>query len=413
MRVSFLRVAAAAAVLAVMALYIAGCGETYRPIITPNPQPGGDPQGSRRAITIAKNDAGNGAADIIDVSGDSVLLDLYVGVNPAMGTFSLGGGAAFVVNRGSQTLSVVPVYGGTNVTTVSLPLTSDPVSAGISGGYLYVADQANNVVDIVNSANVMIGTISVGTTPVAIGQSPDGTKAYVVNQGDSTVSVITTNSNVVSTTINVGAAGVTSPAAIASSSDGKWLMVSGNGSGNVAIIDTSTYAVTAAPVGTGPTQVVFDPHLLRFYVVNTGGNSLSVFDESSGTAVNFLATVSVGAAPSSVAVLNDGSRAYTANTGDGTVTVVNVQSLTVSKTIPNVATGAQVVKWIAASSDAKKVYVAVYGSNQTTDPGNTTIIATSNDTPIAQIAPPQTDLNCNPVTTACTHDRPVYVLATP
>ena len=46
--------------------------------------------------------------------------------------------------------------------------------------------------------------IHVGNGPVGIAITPDGSKAYVANQFDNTVSVIATATNTVVTTIGVG-----------------------------------------------------------------------------------------------------------------------------------------------------------------------------------------------------------------
>jgi YVTN family beta-propeller protein len=47
-------------------------------------------------------------------------------------------------------------------------------------------------------------TISVGNGPVGVAFTPDGSKAYVANQFDNTVSVIATASNTVVATIDFG-----------------------------------------------------------------------------------------------------------------------------------------------------------------------------------------------------------------
>jgi len=47
-------------------------------------------------------------------------------------------------------------------------------------------------------------TISVGNGPVGVAFTPDGSKAYVTNQFDHTVSVIATATNTVVATVDVG-----------------------------------------------------------------------------------------------------------------------------------------------------------------------------------------------------------------
>jgi YVTN family beta-propeller protein len=73
------------------------------------------------------------------------------------------------------------------------------------GSKLYVANYDDNTVSVINSGtNVVLATIPVGTYPQGISVSPDGSNVYVANESDSTVSVINTTTNTVSKTIRVG-----------------------------------------------------------------------------------------------------------------------------------------------------------------------------------------------------------------
>jgi YVTN family beta-propeller protein len=54
-----------------------------------------------------------------------------------------------------------------------------------------------NVSVIDTSSNTVVATITVGTTPVGVAASPDGTRIYVVNQAANTVSIINTATNTV------------------------------------------------------------------------------------------------------------------------------------------------------------------------------------------------------------------------
>jgi YVTN family beta-propeller protein len=46
--------------------------------------------------------------------------------------------------------------------------------------------------------------VNVGSIPFGISATPDGTKVYVINQGNNSVSVINTKPNTVTATMNVG-----------------------------------------------------------------------------------------------------------------------------------------------------------------------------------------------------------------
>ena len=67
----------------------------------------------------------------------------------------------------------------------------------------YVGEAANPgaVLVIDTATNNVDATIPVGPVPAPVAITPDGTRAYVGNVGDSTVSVIDTASNTVIVTI--------------------------------------------------------------------------------------------------------------------------------------------------------------------------------------------------------------------
>ena len=81
--------------------------------------------------------------------------------------------------------------------------------------------------------------------------------AYVVNNGDNTVSVIDTATNtVVGTPIQVG----DSPSLVAVAADGKHAYVTNLASNNVSVIDTASNTVAATvPVGSNPVGVGIVP----------------------------------------------------------------------------------------------------------------------------------------------------------
>ena len=114
----------------------------------------------------------------------------------------------------------------------------------------------------------MSATIPVGTDPVGVSVTPDGKHVYVTNNGDGTVSVITTATGTVSATIPVG----TNPVGVSITPDGKHAYVANNSTvvisgqpaeetdNTVSVIDTAMGVVSAAiTVGKAPIGVTFTP----------------------------------------------------------------------------------------------------------------------------------------------------------
>ena len=87
---------------------------------------------------------------------------------------------------------------------------NSPSSAeGGCAGKAYVTNQNANTVSVIDTAtNAVVGSaIPVGSVPIGIAITPDGTKAYVTNANANTVSVINTATNaVVGSAIPVGSA---------------------------------------------------------------------------------------------------------------------------------------------------------------------------------------------------------------
>jgi YVTN family beta-propeller protein len=75
----------------------------------------------------------------------------------------------------------------------------------------YITNEGSNppTVSVIDTAtNTVTATIAVGSNPLGVAMTPDGSKAYVANAGSNTVSGIDTATNTVTATIPVGVAPV-------------------------------------------------------------------------------------------------------------------------------------------------------------------------------------------------------------
>ncbi|MEH7148645.1 YncE family protein, partial [Priestia megaterium] len=77
--------------------------------------------------------------------------------------------------------------------------------SGASNDQLYVIDENNNVISVVNATtNNVVSTIPVGHQPVSLNGNPNNNRIYVTNGGSQTVSVIDGATNTVIAIIPVG-----------------------------------------------------------------------------------------------------------------------------------------------------------------------------------------------------------------
>jgi DNA-binding beta-propeller fold protein YncE len=197
--------------------------------------------------------------------------------------------------------------------------------------------------------NTISARLPLGVCPVYGVSSTDGRRAFILNRGSGTITVINSQLNTLDTALNatgtINLCGGTTPCNAGPVygelyTPGNMLVVSNYDNSTVSVIDVS----------------------------------LDVYGNDSPTFGKVLATVPVGSHPAAVTVLQDGSRAYTANEGDGTVTVVNLTSFTAQKTI-QLGNGSPNPRTVVSTYNypAGKVYVVSQNSPYVT------IIQTSTD----------------------------------
>jgi YVTN family beta-propeller protein len=453
------------AALVALTLSLAGCGDTFRPIVVPGPSPGPDPGTQRSAVVLTQTPPQVAAPSTfvcasgavvnpgeqcpgtmmqINVSGDTNSsgftppgdqANYSVGRAPVFATF----GVTFpqllwAANKESDSVTVTTPSLGAQQTIslpsgsqpVSLAITADPASSG-SNDLVLTANFAANTVSFVDStARAVRLTAPVGTHPVSVVGIPPQRKAYVVNEGDNTVSVISTADGSLVGTIPVG----TDPVKVIVNAGAAVAYVVNRGSGDVTVINTAndTPLTTTIPTGAGASFAVFDPRLLRVYVANTTANTVTVIDASTiaGGVLRTVALPAGATGPVGVTALPDGSRFYTVNNTSNNVTVFDAQSFASRTTIP---VGTNPV-YIAASGDSARVYVANHDSTlgaggAIVSPAGTTIIRTAAgptqtppeppDSVVTTIPAPLSDpQTCTIETTTppiCARQQPVFIVS--
>jgi YVTN family beta-propeller protein len=391
----------------ILLLVCLSCGETYRPVANPIIPPQPNPAFTHVVMVITDNGANNpGASTTIDVSGDTASSQSQAGLGPVFATL-VGGTQVYVANSLEDTVSEFSAAGPAPVVTISVgsscgsPPCSMPVFLGTTEtATVYLANSKSNTVSAIATAtNVITNQIAVGTSPVALAETPDTQKVYVANQGSNgsggSVSVINTLDKTLVGNPPLASFGWVSPVWVLARSDSQRTYVLDEGSGLVAAIDTSSDSVVSTvSVGAGANYMIYDSTLNRIYVVNPVANTVTSLDASTDT---LPATVLAIANPKSVTALADGTRFYVSSgaVAGGTlaakVTVINAPDFTVKSTIsltpvPALPQFCTVKTWaelsVAAAADNSRVYVG------NCDAGATAIIQTSNDTLLTQMPAP-------------------------
>jgi DNA-binding beta-propeller fold protein YncE len=422
-----LRSSAAALVgAAAVVVTLAGCGNTYRPVITAiNPVgPAGQPQ--KYAVAVSSTGATTpGLVTIVDFSGDTVLITANIGPNPQYLVLDNAGFNAYTIN-GDASVSSFDVSNqllSSAVLVSTLLANANPISIFPQGSSVYITEPGRNAIgQFTGTPPALKQELGLGTAtnPVYVVGYNGAQRLYALSQGASgsvgVASAIDVPSQTITTSIPVGVA----PTYGVMTSDLKRAFIMNKGSNTVSVINAQTNALDTftgstgtgtIAVGTAPVWADFATTRSEMVVANQGSGtnngSVSIVSiplcNASATTTNpncdavnpvdasgfgtVLANVTVGVNPVVVGVLADGTRAYVANAGNPslpcatvpvagvstgcTVSVVNLTTNTVTATIP--VTGHPSFMAVTNGTPTGKVYVT------SKDNSTMTIIRTDTD----------------------------------
>lgn len=198
------------------------------------------------------------------------------------------------------------------------------VVADQSGTRAFVTNAGDNTVSVVDlAARKLIATIRVGRYPHGLRMSPDGREVYVANVEDGTVSVIDAGKLAETGRIQVG----NTPVQVGFTPDGSRVYVSLRDENRVAVIDTAARRLIGTiDVGRNPIQVYATPDGRMVYVANQGSDetpadTMSVIDVASGKVID---TIRTGMGAHGVVVSDDGGWVFVTNIVAGTVSAIQV-----------------------------------------------------------------------------------------
>jgi YVTN family beta-propeller protein len=180
--------------------------------------------------------------------------------------------------------------------TISVGNSPEEVTFSHDGTKVFVANGMDNTVSVIDAASkAVLSTINVGEDPVGAWPGVDGVM-YVTNETGKSVTAIKASDLSIVRTYNLG---FTPGMAITAPSNDGTLWISNEDQGQVQINMTSMDMDMAdVATGTGAHGIGFSADGSKCYVTNQFANSVSVVDEQQGSV---LATVSVGTKPNGIA----------------------------------------------------------------------------------------------------------------
>ena len=220
-----------------------------------------------KKVYVVSEFNGNGTISVINTAKNKVTATIAVGKVPGGIAVTPDGAKVYVANELSDNVSVIDT--ATNIVTATVPV-GHPKGIAVTpdGAKVYVANELINttgavsVIDTV--ANKITSTVNVEYGPFGVAVTPDGKNVYVTSKGSNNVSVIDTATNTIAATVPVGDA--TCGVAVTPDGANVYVVNSGNepvgwnsmGEGyyvpsTVSVINTTTNKVTTnVTVGTLP-----------------------------------------------------------------------------------------------------------------------------------------------------------------
>ncbi|MCA2225146.1 YncE family protein [Nonomuraea aurantiaca] len=279
----------------------------------------------------------SGFVAVIDTKTNTVIATIPVGNSPSDVAITPDGRHGYIVNTGSNTVSVI------NNVRATIPVGDSPSGVAINpdGSRAYVTNAQSNTVSVIDTgSNTVIATISGVQWPQHVAISPDGGRAYITGSG---IDVFDTATN---TPIDRRGMFLDQLLDVAITPDGSRVYISVPDAKYVLALDAATNSTIAEiPGDDWPGGVAITPDSSRVYVTNThdpggggeeggtpepGPGTVQVIDTATNTVT---ATITVEE-PLDVAITPDGGRAYVTDLSSKSVVVIDTATNSITGTIP-------------------------------------------------------------------------------
>ncbi len=368
---------------------LAGCGDQYRPVVTPVNPTGPAPQPtSYVVVTTTAGNTSPGLGNVFDGSGGALLRQVLLGTGPLAVTLNSGGTQATNSNFDSTLNSYNP---GLNTLETNQVLSStlvqpgqttvQPINLLSTTSNLFVAlpnVPAAAILSNSNGINQLIQQLPLAASPINFAGNSNAQRIYAISQDNGSNKVafgncenptqVSTPGEVEAIELATLTKSATLPVGICpvygiASTDNNRTFILNRGSGTVTVINsqlnqldntpnlqnmnpaTGTLTLPApaghtGPFNAGPVFADYYAPSSQLVTANYDSNTVSIINVGLNLYGNDTAafgqtvTVPVGNGPTALTILRDGSRAYVANQNDSTVSVVNLTTFQVEATIP-------------------------------------------------------------------------------
>jgi YVTN family beta-propeller protein len=252
---------------------------------------------------------------------------------------------------------------------------------------IFVTNSKNSTVYVISgdTNQVMTITHSALVTPWGAAYNPNNGRVYVASNGRNSVVVI--NSATLAVEQEIGDSSINMPDQVAVDAIHNLIYVTNSSGGQVTVINgqNNTIAARFSAVFSTPHSIALDPARLRAYVTSLfynpadGPDFMMVFSTLSFTEIGRRNAL---AGPNGLAVRSVDGRIYVAqNYSDTTqwrVAVVNASDMSFAVGFPGILVGGSKLMGMTYSAGSDRIYVNGYGSNtvDVIDAANNTLLAT-------------------------------------
>ena len=291
---------------------------------------------------VVSNTADN-TVSIINAQTFETEATVALDVEPEHMAVSPNGEILAVGNMGAGTVSLLSLRSNRETTRIDGLFEPQNLTFSPDGAMLYVANLGANHASVINVATgTLISEIPVGT-PMAVASAGsvdlyqgiinvtrNGSLGFAAHGESDTLAVIDLETSDILKRITVG----DKPWRAFTSADGRYMVTPNNGDRTVSVVSTASLEVVATVAGAADmTGVNFDRDGTTAYVVSRGENKLVIIDL---VAMKTVGEIALPSSPETGVVTPDGAKLYVALSGSDQVAVIDLAARALAATIDDV-----------------------------------------------------------------------------